>query len=247
MRHTAGCRLIQIPIVGPLEPFVSIVVAAGAASVVAGLAVRDHRRARANRRSLLDHCSSILSNARTDFGGDGFPCVTGLHAGCKVRAALIPDTMTIRRLPQLWLSVTRTQSLPVTDSLAVLVRPSGNDFYSLTESLGTTLTPSPDLPWEVLVRGSGTHAQELLYHLAGTIGKVLADPRVKEVAVTPKGLRIVRQTAEGRRGEHLLLRQAVFDNASVPAHDFEQLLAALDMLAAELGGWGQKDQKRQTA
>lgn len=215
-----------------MEPILSFAVAAGAASAIAGLAVKDHRRARTSRRGLLDDCAAHLADSRLAYGGDGFPRLAGLHAARPVRAELIPDTMTIKRLPQLWLSVTLLVSPPISGSIAVLVRPSGNDFYSLTEKLGVALRPLRDLPWEVLARGSGVDPQSLLESLSARIGAILSDPRVKEIAVTPKGLRIVRQAGEGRRGEHLLLRQAVFDNAAVPVADFERLLLALESLEA---------------
>ena len=67
------------------------------------------------------------------------------------------------------------------------------------------------------MRGAGRNPQALLDRMAPTLGAILADPRIKEIAVTPKGLRLVRQAGEGRRGEHLLLRQAVFDDAAVTA------------------------------
>lgn len=213
-----------------VEPILSFAAAAGAASAIGALAVKDHRRARAARRSLLNDCLGLLVQERVEYGGDGFPRLTGTRAGRSVRAELIPDTMTIKRLPQLWLSVTVLEPLPTAASLAVLVRPSGNDFYSLTGQLETALDPPPALPWEVMARGSGGNPQTLLNSMAPLIGAILADPRIKEVAITRKGLRIIRQAGEGRRGEHLLLRQAVFAGAAVPAADLQSLLDSLDGL-----------------
>ena len=68
------------------------------------------------------------------------------------------------------------------------------------------------------------------------IGKILADPKVKEIGVTKKGLRLVWQASEGRRGEHLILRQCVFDDARVTRSDFARLLAYLDELSLALTG-----------
>lgn len=217
-----------------MEPLVSLAIATGMAGGLAALAARDHRRQRAARRTLLDPCAPLFSSAKFAHGGDDFPRLEGTRKGRRVVAELIPDTMTIKRLPQLWLSLSVYEALPLTSSFAVLVRPSGNDFYSLTERLETTLSPPPGLPWEVLVRGTGNNPQALLERMAPTLGAILSDARIKEIAVTPKGLRLIRQAGEGRRGEHLLLRQAVFDDAAVTAADLEQQLDALDALRDHL-------------
>ena len=217
-----------------MEPFLSLAIATAMAGALAALAARDHRRQRQGRRALLDGCAALFSSAELSHGGDDFPRLEGTHKGRRVVAELIPDTMTIKRLPQLWLSLSVYEALPVTASFAILVRPSGNDFYSLTERLVTTLRPPRDLPWEVLVRGSGSNPQALLERMAPALGAILADARIKEIAVTPNGMRLIRQAGEGRRGEHLLLRQAVFEDAAVTASDLQNLLGILGVLRDRL-------------
>lgn len=203
-------------------------------AVVAALgwvAMREHRALRAARRDLLSNCLPLVESGSIGCGVAEFPRLSGTYRGRRVAAELMPDTMTVRRLPQLWLSLTLLDSVPVVGGFAVLVRPSGNDFYSLTETFPVTLDPPRDLPWEVLVRGASLDDQQLVDDLAPVMGSILADPKVKELAVTPRGVRIVRQASEGRRGEHLLLRQAVFDEANVPAADFQRVLAWAEDLA----------------
>lgn len=179
---------------------------------------------------LLDGCNSVLDDFNLTVGGDGFPRLRGRRGARAVQVDLIPDTMTIRRLPQLWLSVTLLDRLPVDGDFAVLVRPSGCDFYSLTENLPHRVAPPAEFPWEVLIRASGARAEALVERLAKPVAALLADPHVKEVGVTAKGLRIVRQAGEGRRGEHLLLRQAVFDDAEILVTDLETILGKLESL-----------------
>jgi hypothetical protein len=158
-----------------------------------------------------------------------------------VHLELISDTMVIRRLPQLWASLTYLDTLTGVPSLAVLVRPAGYEFYSLTSSLPYGLDPPTDFPPEVLVRGSDARAAQLLKQLRLQLATILADPRVKEIAITSKGLRIVSQMAEGRRGEHLLLRQAVFDEAVVRPSELYKRLEELEALrdAVEAHKWKQ--------
>ncbi len=198
--------------------------------VVAVTAIRDHKRVRAARFALLDHAAAALEQPALSHGGDGFPKLRGSSRGFKVHVDLIPDTLVVRRLPQLWMSVTLLAPNAALPAFGALVRYSGNEFYALTPEFPHRLEPPKRFPHEVMVRGEWGRAQDLLDLLGQPLSELLADPLVKEVAVTPKGLRIVRQAAEGRRGEHLLLRQASFDTTSVPVDDLQMMLAALSAL-----------------
>lgn len=213
----------------------SILAALAGLVIVAGLSWRDHIAERAVRRTLLDDCSPLLDQSGVQHGGDDFPRLDGVHLGQRVRAELIADTMTIRRLPQLWLSLTRLEARPGLPEFAILVRPAGTEFYSLTANYDHRLDAPAGLPSEILVRGSGPAAQALLARTGDVISRILANEKIKEVAVTAKGLRLVWQASEGRRGEHLLLRQAMFDNARVPPERFTALLADLDDLSRAIG------------
>lgn len=204
----------------------SLLLAAGAAAAIAYVGVREHRAAQAGRRSLLDPCAAALDRSMLKHSGDGFPQLSGSHRGQGIQVDLVLDTMTIRRLPQLWLSTTmldRNAGLP---GFAILVRHCGTEFYSLITRFEHRIDAPAGFPAEVLIRGDDG-AEPLLAELAETISTILADGRVKEIAVTDRGLRIVRQAAEGKRGEHLLLRQSVFENAQVSRGDFEAVLAQL--------------------
>jgi hypothetical protein len=194
---------------------------------LAALALRDSRRMRASRAGLLDDCTSFFDEANLRHGGDGFPCLGGVIDGTTVTAELVPDTMTIRRLPQLWLVVTMRTELPVAGGLAALARPAGTEFYSLTEHFHHRLATPAELPEEVLIRGLDNRADELLAAVAPSLTALFCMPRTKEVAVTARGLRVVFQAGEGRRGEHLLMRQCVFDNAAVAPSTFRLLLDGL--------------------
>ena len=219
----------------------AIFVGLGIAGAVGALAVREHRLVRGSRKSLLDRCADVLDGVEIHHRQDGFPTLVGSHRERRVHLELISDTMVIRRLPQLWASLTYLDTLTGVPSLAVLVRPAGYEFYSLTSSLPYGLDPPTGFPPEVLVRGSDARAAQLLKQLRLQLATILADPRVKEIAITSKGLRIVSQVGEGRRGEHLLLRQAVFDDAVVRPSELSKRLEELEALqdAIEAHKWKQ--------
>lgn len=209
----------------------SALIALAAIAAIILVSYREHRGVLAARRCLLNGCVGVLDKAQLTHGGDGFPRLAGQYEGRAVRVELIPDTMTIRRLPQLWLSVSLLDRNPGVAGFSVLVRPTGNEFYSLNPRFAHRHEPPPGFPAEVLIRGD-RGAGRLLAELSKPLGTILADPRVKEVAVTERGLRIVRQAGEGKRGEHLLLRQALFENANVTHTHLESVLHHLETLRA---------------
>ncbi len=212
-----------------MPEFLSLFAVAGLAAIAA-LAYREHVALRHSRRGLLTACQPVVDAATLSHGGDDFPRLDGRRHGRRIRAELVPDSMTIRRLPQLWLVVTRLQPQPRIAEFAILVRPSGTEFYSLTSDLTHNLTPPPALPREVLIRGGSPDAQSLINAIERDLARILANPKVKEVAMTRQGARIVWQAGEGRRGEHLLLRQCVFDDAAVDAATLARLIRELEFL-----------------
>jgi hypothetical protein len=216
---------------------VSLLLAAGSIAAVTFVGMRDHRAAKAVRRGLLDDCASALDGAKLFHAADSFPRLSGHHHGRDVRVDLICDTMTIRRLPQLWMSTTLIDANAGLPGFAILVRPAGTEFYSLTSRFAHRIETPVGFPDEVLIRGDDG-AEPLLDELRETLAGILGDPRVKEIAVTPRGLRIIRQAGEGKRGDHLLLRQSVFENAAVPRRDLASVLDQLQAIHAITGAYG---------
>lgn len=188
---------------------------------------RDHWERQRSRRDLLDDCTRLFDRYTLTHDNDSFPRLSGRCGSRNVDVRLLSDTMTIRRLPQLWLQVTVLENLPDVSGFAILVRPSGYDFYSLTAGFHHVIEVPESFPQEIIARGEDARSERLFEKLAPTLASILSDPRVKEIAVTSKGLRIMRQDAEGRRGDYLLLRQAVFDDAAVSA---DALATVLDQI-----------------
>jgi hypothetical protein len=211
-----------------------VLIALAGILAVAVLALQAHSAQRHARRTLLDDCAGLLDQSVIQHGGDDYPRIDGLHNGKRIRAELIPDSMTIRRLPQLWLSITKVEPRKDLPEFGVLVRPAGTEFYALTPNMARRLDSPQGWPEEVMVRGSGPASQDFLTVASLTVGRILADGKVKEITVTASGLRIIWQASEGRRGEYLLLRQATFDDASVSPSDFRQRLTELDDLSSTI-------------
>lgn len=179
------------------------------------LARRERQARRARTLGLFDGCPELFETSRIETGPDGFPRLSGTLAGRRVRLAAIPDTLTFRRLPQLWLAATVRAELPVVADLGVLARANGAEFFSITQRLPERLELPTLLTGQLLARGSHPDAQDLLDGLAVRFAELFADPRVKEVAVTRQGLRLCYQASQGKRGDHLLLRQSTFAESRI--------------------------------
>lgn len=216
----------------------TLLYAAGAVGIAAIALLARHERAvmKARRESIIDPVRGLFHEARIEYDGAGFPKVDGTYGRRHLKVELIPDTMTVKRLPQLWLSLTALKSTNVGNGgVSILIRPSGNDYYSLTHIMSTHLDPPSELPWECLVRGQSEASRATLNTIRSVAGAVFAEPKVKEIAVTQRGIRIVYQLSEGRRGPHLILRQSDFENAALEPKLLAHLAAELDALAAVLG------------
>ncbi len=207
-------------------------------AAIAAMAWRERRATLAHRTTIFDRCQTEFEETRKTTGRDGFPKIEGRIHGRSVTLHAVPDTLTTKRLPQLWVSVTLKARLAIEDDVAVLVRPTGAEFFALTHRLRSRLSLPPSWPGEAMLRGSRLEAQDLVDAIEGPIAALLADPKVKEVAVTRRGLRVVYQADQGKRGDYLLLRQCVFADCELPAATFatllEHLAAIEDVLAPPL-------------
>lgn len=198
------------------------------------VAFREHRKILAGRRMLLDRCAALLAQSTLTHGDDGFPMLEGYRNGRFVRVELIPDSMTFRRLPQLWLKLTCLEARPHCAEFSLLVRPSGAEFYSLTPGHPVVLEAPAGISPVIIAKGDRQSSQQTLDRAVPVLRRLFSDPHAKEVAVTKKGLRLVWQVAEGHRGQHLLLRQCCFENAALESADLDALLSRLDALGAAL-------------
>lgn len=182
---------------------------------VAGLgamALRDHRRELKERAALLDGLRGRFDAGQIEIGGDGFPTLTARLADRRqLTVSLLPDTLVMRRLPQLWLIVTLHERLEKPrPSIGALARSTGVEFYSQTLNFPQRVDTAAGLDPALLLRGDRQLSAADLDRVVGILGSIFQDAHVKEIAATPRGVRMVRQVSEGDRGSHLLLRQARF-------------------------------------
>ena len=123
----------------------------------------------------------------------------------------------------------------VRGTIDILRRVVGAEFYAPADNLPARYNVPEGWPGETLVRGS-LGAAPLLARASGTIATILAEPRVKEVLLTPRGIRIVSQLCQGERGAYLLLRENRFPMTQIGPEQLRPLLAQATGLVRSLTG-----------
>jgi hypothetical protein len=192
-----------------------------------------HRRslaAAAERAWMLQPCAGLLAEPVHGRDRTGYGRLAGRFQGVPVEIRIIPEALVFRRLPQLWLSVSVHRATGFAGTLDILRRVAGAEFYAPAADLPARYPVPPGWPGETLVRGS-RRAGELLLRAGAPIATILAEPRVKEVLLTPRGVRIVSQLCEGERGAYLLLRETRFPITQVDPERLQPLLAQAADLA----------------
>ncbi len=163
----------------------------------------------------------------------GFSRMTG-HVGpdgFDLQALL--DSLTFRKLPALWVMVSLPVPLPLRATLDIMARPTGQEPFSHFSQLPQSL-PCPDsLPPGTGLRSDDATAVPALEQLAPHLG-IFADPKVKELLISPKGLRLVILGDEADRGRYLIFRDGEVGQQPLPPARLLPLLDALRALRDDL-------------
>ena len=189
---------------------------------------RQHMRAR-----FLDDCQPLLISGRKAIAETGFPRLSGQFRGRTFDIQVVPDSLTFRKLPALWLLVTLPEPLSLRGTFDLMMRPTGLETFSRFPNLPRQIAPPAGFPVECNIRTDAPDAlpsESLLRrHLAR-----LADDRLKELVVAPTGVRIVWLVEEADRGRYLLFRDAEMGRVALSPDVLEPLMNALCDLWADL-------------
>jgi hypothetical protein len=195
----------------------------------------------AQRGRLLEAAGGLIQIDSTRRLASGFMRVEGQDGEARVILNPILDTLSARKLPVLWLSLTRIEPLPVTGSFNVMMRPSSTEVFSRFHELPITLDTPAGFPETCQVRcdGPGPYppAELIARHL-----RPFHDGRAKELLITAQGIRIVWLVAEGERSNYLLFRDSEFGVDALPRGDLAFMLEAARALAGDIQ---QEQNKRQ--
>jgi hypothetical protein len=209
----------------PAETVWLIALAAGAVLAVL-LTVMQRRTRRAlkeGRAGLFTASYGILDTYRITQAGIDYPEMQATYRSHAFHVDAIVDTLTFRKLPVLWLRVSLLAPLPGMATFDILVRSQNVEFYSPSAELPHRLESRPGWPADAMVRTDNQGRLPELTTLDRHIG-LFQTPQAKELLITPKGVRIVQMLDQAKRAEYLVMRQAEFENAQVPAELLRDLM-----------------------
>lgn len=200
----------------------------GAGTILLAVNTKRDGAARAAQRSAyFNDCTQLLGTPQIGRGTAGFPRLGGTYAGVAADLQVMPDTLTIRKLPSLWVMATLLCPLPLRATLNIMIRPMGVEPFSKFSTLDHQLIPPSGFPLDCAFRTDapeGFLSEADLRHFS----PVFDDPAVKELVISPKGLRITFLAEEAHRGRYLIFRDAEMGKTPLePA----RLAPILDQLA----------------
>jgi hypothetical protein len=194
---------------------------------------RDRGRADAERKVLFDDVRGLLGDAEIERAPRDYPKLRGRYRGHAVTVDAVVDTIAVRKLPSLWLRVTAMAEIPFAGACDVMARAHNVEFYSPFGDLDQGISLPAGWPDHLTVKTDDPDAMPPAGLLSSHIG-IFKDERMKELLVTPKGVRLVRQAAQGSRAEYMVLRQAAFGPVTVPRAQLQTMLDAAVGLAEAL-------------
>ena len=156
----------------------------------------------------------------------GFARMAGRWQGMTFDLQAVPDTLTYRKLPTLWVMVTLTEPQPVAGELHIMARPGQNDVFSRFGQMPVSVALPPGFPEHCALRCDDA-ALLPPAKLVARQAALFEGPSVKELVIAPKGLRLVVLGDEAERGRYLLFRDAEMGRRQLAAG---QLLPHLERL-----------------
>ena len=188
--------------------------------------VQAHKARAAARAGYFREVEPLFDAVMTRIQPTGFARMTAHFNDTAFDLQATPDSLTFRKLPALWVMLTLPAPMPVKATLDIMARPAGNEPFSHFANLPQSLPCPPGLPEGTALRSddaSGVAPLELIApHLA-----VFADPNVKELVISPKGLRLVILADEAERARFLIFRDAEVGMSPLPAVRMTPLISAL--------------------
>lgn len=212
-----------------MSPLIPLGAALAAIGLWLGFRLVAEARARTTARArYFDTVRQLFDGGEIRIQPTGFPRMTGHRADLAYDLQVVPDTLTFRKLPALWVLVTLPEPLPVAATLDLLARPSGNEPFTRFAILPQSLPTPAGLPKDIAIRSEDA-SRIPPATLIERHADLFDDPRIKELVISPKGLRIVLLAEEADRGRYLIFREAEMGMAPLAS---ARLIPVLDRLKA---------------
>jgi hypothetical protein len=205
-----------------------------AVAVLTWIYRRDKSRVDRERKVLFDDAHGLLTDAEIEYTPREYPKLRGRYRGHEVAIDAVVDTIAVRKLPSVWLRVTVKAAMPFGGICDVMARAHNVEFYSPFGDLDHHIALPSGWPGHLTVKTDDPDVMPPAALLAPHVA-IFGDERMKELLVTPRGVRLVRQVAQGARAEYMVLRQAAFGPVVVPRVQLQHMLDAAVALADALG------------
>jgi hypothetical protein len=186
----------------------------------------------ATRAGYFGEVASLFDRVVTQIQPSGFARVTGYKDDHAFDLQAVQDTLTFRKLPALWVMVTLPENLPVASTLDIMVRPTGSEPFSKFAGLPQSIDCPDFLPEGAALRSDNASTVEKSYLRKQM--RIFDDPRVKELVISPKGLRLVILAEEADRGRYLIFRDAEMGAVPMERARLAPLIETLLSLRADL-------------
>lgn len=203
--------------------------ALGAGAAVSWMLARAQRRRARERAGYLAACSALFDQPVVAIQPSGFPRLSGCHEGHAFDIQIVPDTLSVRKLPALWVLVSLPETLPTYDTVDLMMRPSGHETFSNFSRLPVQVQAPHGFPLDCAIRTDAAGPVPWSDNLRDVLGAV-DERRLKEVLVAPKGVRIVFLAEEAPRTRYLLYRDAEVGRSPLSPAMLAPFLAAATSL-----------------
>ena len=226
------------------SPVIALLLLLAALAVLPALFARDAARARRQRTGFFTDTLGLFERYRVAMAGQAYPLLEGRYKGHDVRLEPVLDDMTWRKLPSLWLKVTVFKPNPARCVLDFLMRPQGGEFFSPSGDMVYRLAIPESWPQNAILCADGQDValDDLTAHMA-----IFDDTRAKELVLSPRGVRLVYQAAQGDRAQYLVLRQAHFQNNKADPALVRSLLDRAIAIAVAVDGVQEDHQEERAA
>ena len=212
-----------------MTPLPFVAAALGATALWLGWQTLQAARSRSTARArYFDAVAPLFDRVKTRIEPTGLPRVAADLGEDSFDLQAIPDSLTFRKLPALWVMVTLPAQTPVKATLDIMARPTGNEPFSHFARLPQSLPCPPELPEGTGIRSDNAAALPPIDLIAPHLA-IFSDPKVKELVISPRGLRLVILADEAERGRYLIFRDA--ETGRTPLSR-DRLLPLLDALRA---------------
>lgn len=185
------------------------------------------------RSGYLADCLQLFSNPIQAIAETGFARVSGSYRGQTFDIQVVPDSLSLRKLPCLWLLITLPEPLAQLGTFDVMLRANGLETFSRFATLPDLIAAPASFPDNCTIRTNAPNAMPDPM-IIGSYLTGLDAARLKELVVAPTGVRLVWLVEEADRGKYLLFRDAETGAMPLSPQQLQPLMDGLSKFWADL-------------